>query len=120
MPKITRSFRLNEDLIKRFDVAAAATGVDKTQIVTDAIIKFVEKFEMRTIKEFKLIELKNQNGTPYYSIRLDRGVYYAGYEETHIKTVNNIEFATRYLSEQNANSEISLIKTFFDKNGNRK
>lgn len=46
MAKITRTFRLDEDLVKRFDEASAIAGVDKTSVVTDAITKFVEKIEM--------------------------------------------------------------------------
>lgn len=120
MPKITRTFRFDKEIIKRFDAVASALGIDKTQILTDAIIKFVEGFEMRKIKEFTLVEMDNQVGSHYYSIQLDKNLYYAGYEETHIKTTNDIYFATRYPSKENAHSDINFIKTFFDENGKRK
>lgn len=47
MAKITRTFRLEEDLVKRFDEASSALNVDKTSVVTEAIKKFVEGYEMK-------------------------------------------------------------------------
>lgn len=47
MAKITRTFRLEEDLVKRFDEASEIAGIDKTSVVTEAIIKFVEAVEMK-------------------------------------------------------------------------
>lgn len=48
MAKITRTFRLDQELVERFDKAAEQAGVDKTSVVTEAIQKFVEAVEMKT------------------------------------------------------------------------
>lgn len=47
MAKITRTFRLDQELIDRFDKASELTGIDKTKVVTEAIQKFVEAVEMK-------------------------------------------------------------------------
>lgn len=72
------------------------------------------------IKEYKIITREGYQGKQFYSIQLDENFYYANYEETHIKTTNDIEFATRYHSKENAQSEINLLKNHFDQFGKRK
>src|SRR5690554_5401542 len=47
MAKITRTFRLDQELVKRFDEATEVTGTEKTKVVEEAIKKFVEGYEMK-------------------------------------------------------------------------
>lgn len=46
MKKVMRSFRLPADLVERFDRAAEADGVDKTEIVVQAIQQYVDLHEL--------------------------------------------------------------------------
>lgn len=45
MKKVMRSFRIPADLVERFDRAAEARGVDKSEVVVKAIEKFVQEVE---------------------------------------------------------------------------
>lgn len=45
MKKITRTFRIPADLVERFDRAAEKEGINKTEVVVEAIRKFVERVE---------------------------------------------------------------------------
>lgn len=51
MAKITRTFRFDAVLMEQFDQAAAAAGIDKTQVVTEAIQKFIENELQLNYKE---------------------------------------------------------------------
>ena len=54
-PKISRTFRIPADLVDRFDRAAEALGIDKTQVVVEAIQKFVEKYEAGQLFDRELV-----------------------------------------------------------------
>jgi Predicted transcriptional regulator len=45
MKKIPRTFRIPADLVERFDQAAEITGVDRTEVVVQAIREYVERVE---------------------------------------------------------------------------
>jgi len=45
MKKILRTFRIPADLVERFDQAAESVGIDRTEIVVQAIRDFVERVE---------------------------------------------------------------------------
>jgi hypothetical protein len=51
MAKLSRTFRLEQDLVERFDKAADLMGVDKTSVVDEAIGKFVSSVEAKGSKE---------------------------------------------------------------------
>ena len=48
--KVTRTFRIPTSLVERFDRAAAEAEIDKTQVVVDAIRKFVEEHEKNVMQ----------------------------------------------------------------------
>lgn len=48
--KVIRTFRIPASLVERFDRAAAEAEIDKTQVVVDAIRKFVEEHEKNVMQ----------------------------------------------------------------------
>lgn len=122
MAKVSRTFRLDKELVERFDKAVTEQNIDKTQVVTEAIKKFVEAVEMKNLDIFKyeVIELDNNVGGHYYTVRFANGTYYVRYDDDKIKTTNDIGFAARYLQKENAVGEMELIQKYYTKNGIRK
>lgn len=58
MRKVSRTFRLDPELIERFDKAAMHANVDKTKIVEDAIEKFViEQEALMNQKMYAILDL---------------------------------------------------------------
>lgn len=54
MAKITRTYRLEKDLVERFDKICDETGISKTFVITEAIINFVNKHEYREENTMKI------------------------------------------------------------------
>lgn len=56
MAKITRTYRFEEDLIRRFDKICEEKGISKTFVLTEAMINFVNKYEEQEERKMKTWE----------------------------------------------------------------
>jgi hypothetical protein len=73
------------------------------------------------INEYTLVkeEGKHMDGTPwqFWAVKLGDNLYYQTHDDKQIKTVQEIEFASRIATEQFALEQIGFLQNFFDENG---
>lgn len=70
-----------------------------------------------TILEYKGFHLDGKTPYHYWVLKLSDELFFAGYDETEIKTTAKEGFASHIAKEQYALEYIGFIQNFFDENG---